>query len=137
MANTLHLLRTSRALRMSACFLASCAATLAFAAPEEPLSGTYSGTFDSQTRHGAQPVAVSLTIDKVEGDEVSATARLPSNGVCTGDYKLSGKYQSGHLTLASTSGNGVAGCGFRVDVTHQGNDLVGSAQKGRAMRLSK
>ena len=110
------------------------AADLAFAQPSS-LTGTYSGTFTRSTNRGPVVTAIQLEINQADGDAVTATAKQGS-GDCQGTYSLEGKREGDHLTLHAKSQDARAGCTFDVDVTIQGQDLVG--KKGQAdIKLSR
>lgn len=100
------------------------AASLAFAQAAPSLSGTYSGTFTRSTNRGPIVASAELTIDRVEGDAVTATAKQ-GNGDCRGSYALEGKREGDHLTLHVKSKEARAGCTFELDLTIQGEQLVG------------
>ena len=96
----------------------------AIAQSSTPLTGAYSGTFSRSTNRGPIVTSVELQIDRVDGDAVTATAKQGS-GDCRGSYSLEGKLVQDHLKLHAKSMEARGGCTFNLDLTVQGQELVG------------
>jgi hypothetical protein len=126
-------LRHQRSVLAVVCAIGAASSALAQTSPS--LTGTYSGTFTSSTRSGPIPISVQLDIDHVDGDAITATAKQ-SRGGCKGSYSLDGRREHDHLVFHTKSQDALAGCTFDLDLTIQGEELVG--KKGQAdIKLSR
>ena len=108
---------------------------------QESLSGRYTGNVLMNAERGTVPVGLTLVIDSVEGGVVKGTATRGTagrKGSCGGNYPMEGKLEDKKLELRSTEKGGPAGdCSLRLNLSVEGNKLVGTAGKGNAVELSR
>ena len=104
---------------------------------EESLVGTYTGTFQGAKRNDKSN-GVSLVIASVENGVVKGTATRFQRGACNGEYPMEGELSGTALTMKATEKGGSAeDCSFGINVTQQGNTLVGTTHKGQPIQLSR
>ena len=104
---------------------------------QDSLVGRYTGSFSYAGALGDTLLGVTLVIATVEGDRVKGSLDLNSRGPCAGVYPMQGRLREGTLTLRGKGGT-AGDCGFRLDVTQQGNKLVGTVgAKKTPIELSK
>lgn len=104
---------------------------------EESLLGTYRGSFQGG-KNNNKTNGVSLIIESVENGIVKGTATRFQKGACNGDYLMEGELSGKTLTMKSTEKGGrLEDCSFGINVTQDGNTLVGKTHKGQPIQLSK
>jgi len=102
------------------------------------VSGSYSGSYELQTRNGVRNVGVKLDVLEVKGENVKAKVLMSANDACSGEYPMAGKLKKAHLTLHSTQKSGRAGdCTFSLSGDFEGDKLVGKTGGGRTLILTK
>ncbi len=110
---------------------------------QESLSGRYTGNLLVNTQsQGTQSVGLALVIDSVEGGVVKGTATRFATGKvgrgCAGSFPMEGKLEDKKLALHSTGKSGGAGdCSLRLNLSVEGNKLIGTSGGGNAIELSR
>jgi hypothetical protein len=106
-----------------------------FACAQGAPSGTYSGTHSANI--GNKTSGLSLVIDGVEGELVKVTATSSSRH-CGGTFPMEGTLKGNKLTLSATAGHGQGGgCRLRLNLSVEGNKLIGTTGGGGPVELSK
>ena len=106
---------------------------------QESLSGRYTGNLLVNTSsQGTQAVGLALVIDSVEGGVVKGTVtRFAAGRIgagCAGSYPMEGKLEDKKLALHSAGKGGQAGdCSLRLNLSVEGNKLIGTAGGGNAV----
>ena len=104
---------------------------------EEPLTGKYDGSYTSPSHRGPRPRGLTIVIESVEGGVVKGVATRHAEK-CRGDYPVQGKMDGNKLELRETEKGGPAGdCGFKANLTVEGNKLVGTMGDGSPVEVSK
>jgi hypothetical protein len=100
------------------------------------LVGKYSGTFAVSSIR-SETFSMKLVIDSVDGGVVKGTA-TPEGNICAGAFPMQGKLEGKQLSLHSTGkGSSLKGCTFDLNLTVEGNKLVGTTDAGDPVKLSK
>ena len=109
---------------------------------QDALPGRYTGTYAFLGGSKENTVRLTLVIASVEGGIVKGTATNEGStgrkNPCGGDYPMEGKYEGNKLQLKSTEKGGRVGdCGLSLNLTVEGNKLVGTTGAGYKVQLSK
>ena len=120
----------------SACIL------LVFSDPafaQQSLVGKYTGgVSEVPTPIGNQQFGLTLEILTTSGNTVTGKAEFFTPGACGGEYPVAGKRKGDTLTLRATKKGGAAGdCGLRLELTVEGDKLVGTMNRKFPAQLSK
>ena len=108
---------------------------------QDALVGKYTGSYALAVRDKEITVRLTLVIASVEDGVVKGTATTASSGSrppCDGDYPMAGKYEGNKLQLHATQKGGRTGdCSLALNLTVEGNKLVGTTGTGSQVQLSK
>ena len=102
---------------------------------QETLAGKYSGNYTTTGKGIERQWGLELNITSVENGKVKAT--LVRNGQeCKGDFELEGTIKENQLVLRSNKGGRSGDCTSNLQLTVEGNKLLGKISNYSA-QLSK
>lgn len=127
-------MKSTKALAMSVMAFA-CGGVCTSGIAQETLAGKYSGNYTTTGKGIERQWSLELNITSVENEKVKAA--LVRNGQeCKGDFELEGTIKGNQLVLRSNKGGRAGDCTSNLQLTVDGNKLVGKIST-YAAQLSK
>lgn len=108
-------------------------------AAQQPLVGKYKGSLDVRNCRGNMcDTGLTLEILSEKDGAVTGVAERIGQSGCAGKYEVTGTVEGNRITLQQTRMGGRGGdCGMNLDLTVDGDKLVGTMNKKFAAQLSK